>query len=84
LFAPQKIETVSVRLPTFNGKNDPEIWISNIETILQGCNYPEDRWTMLIDECMKEDISFPNLSFSQPSQSPKMNIKAFGKNQFYF
>jgi hypothetical protein len=45
-FAPPKVKTVSARLPAFDGKNDPEIWISKIETILQGRNYPEERWTM--------------------------------------
>ncbi|WAR61172.1 hypothetical protein PtB15_13B424 [Puccinia triticina] len=39
--AAPRVETISTRLPEFNGKNDPEIWISKIETALHSRSYPE-------------------------------------------
>ncbi|WAR58976.1 hypothetical protein PtB15_10B318 [Puccinia triticina] len=52
--APPRVETISTRLPEFNGKNDPEIWISKIKTALHSCSYPEERWALAAAECMKD------------------------------
>ena len=50
-----RVETVSAKLPEFTGKNDPEIWISKVETILRGRNYAESRWSSMVAECMKDE-----------------------------
>jgi hypothetical protein len=49
-----KTENGNSRLPHFDGKSDPEIWLLKIESVLEGRNCPQDRWTLLIAECMKE------------------------------
>lgn len=51
----ERVETIRVDLPTFNGKNNPEIWIAKIEAILTSRKYHIDRWTNTIVGCMKEE-----------------------------
>ncbi|KAI7937758.1 hypothetical protein MJO29_015073 [Puccinia striiformis f. sp. tritici] len=48
-----QVETVFTQLPPFDGKDDLEIWVTKIKTILRGRNYPMDRWSMLVPACMK-------------------------------
>ncbi|WAR57158.1 hypothetical protein PtB15_8B205 [Puccinia triticina] len=49
-----RVETISTRLPEFNGKNNPEIWISKIKTALHSQSYLEDQWALAAAECMKD------------------------------
>ncbi|PLW14999.1 hypothetical protein PCANC_19613 [Puccinia coronata f. sp. avenae] len=50
-----KAENGNSRLPHFDGKTDPEIWLLKVESVLEGRNCPQDRWTLLIAECMRDD-----------------------------
>ncbi|KAA1131665.1 hypothetical protein PGTUg99_050095 [Puccinia graminis f. sp. tritici] len=52
--AAPRVETISVRLPDFDGKGDVDIWIKKIECILAGRNYPQDRWTSMIIQNLKD------------------------------
>ncbi|PLW15422.1 hypothetical protein PCANC_17937 [Puccinia coronata f. sp. avenae] len=50
---PTRAENGNSRLPQFDGKSEPKIWLLKIESVLEGRNCPQDRWTLLIAECMK-------------------------------
>jgi hypothetical protein len=48
------VETITVKLPDFDGKGDVDIWIKKVECILSGHNYPEERWTSMIITSLKD------------------------------
>jgi hypothetical protein len=48
------VETITVKLPDFDGKGDVDIWIKKVKCILSGRTYPEDRWTSMIITSLKD------------------------------
>lgn len=52
--AAPRVETITVRLPDFDGRGDVDIWTKKVECILPGRNYPEERWTSMIIQSLKD------------------------------
>lgn len=48
------IESISTKLPDFDGKGDVDIWIKKVKLILKGKKYPVDRWMTMTIQSLKD------------------------------
>ncbi|PLW30259.1 hypothetical protein PCASD_19793 [Puccinia coronata f. sp. avenae] len=49
-----RIESITAKLPDFDGKGDVDIWIKKVEWIFADRKYPEDRWTSMVILSLKD------------------------------
>lgn len=71
------IQTISTRLPTFNGKNDAEIWIMKVENIFESYCYPRSGWTQQITKFMVDKAKLWWFKFMKEHKSKHLSWDYF-------